>query len=166
VSNAVKPIELPEDLQAFAEERVRVGEYASVADVVRDALEQKQLAVLREALDVGLAQVEAGQSWNRSARAAEGIVAPSRWRRSPSLSRLPQIMMTSWNARSNDRENESTGSTRTSSNKPSLSSRKTRRAVARLLPRLNPGSSDTTSSNRGVTRDTSCSTHTTRRTIA
>jgi len=51
-------------------------------------------------------------------------------------------------------------------NKPSLSSRKTRRAVARLLPGLNPGSSDTTSSNRGVTRDTSCSTHTTRRTIA
>ena len=60
MSNAVKPIELPEDLQAFAEERVRAGEYASVADVVRDALEQKQLAVLREALDVGLAQVEAG----------------------------------------------------------------------------------------------------------
>jgi len=47
-----------------------------------------------------------------------------------------------------------------------LSSRKTRRAVARLLPRLNPGSSDTTSSNRGVTRDTSCSTRTIRRTIA
>ena len=59
--NAAKTIELPEDLQAFAEERVRAGQYASVADVVRDALEEKKLTVLREALDVGIAQRDAGK---------------------------------------------------------------------------------------------------------
>lgn len=61
MSNAAKTIELPEDLQAFAEERVRAGESASVADVVRDALEAKKLAVLREALDAGIAELDAGQ---------------------------------------------------------------------------------------------------------
>lgn len=61
MSNAAKPIELPEDLQAFAEERVRAGEYASVDEVVRDALEEKKLAVLRAALDVGITQADAGQ---------------------------------------------------------------------------------------------------------
>jgi Arc/MetJ-type ribon-helix-helix transcriptional regulator len=58
--NAAKIIELPEDLQAFAEERVRAGESASVNDVVRDAMEQKKLAVLREALDLGIAELDAG----------------------------------------------------------------------------------------------------------
>jgi Arc/MetJ-type ribon-helix-helix transcriptional regulator len=52
---------LPEDLQAFAEERVHAGEYASVGDVVRDALEQKKLAALRAAPDVGLNELDAGQ---------------------------------------------------------------------------------------------------------
>jgi putative addiction module CopG family antidote len=61
MSNSARTIELPEDLQAFAEERVRAGEYASVADVVRDALEQKKLAALREALDVGINELDAGQ---------------------------------------------------------------------------------------------------------
>jgi len=61
MSNAAKSIELPEDLQAFAEERVRAGESASVADVVRDALEEKKLAVLRDALDAGIAELDAGQ---------------------------------------------------------------------------------------------------------
>ncbi len=42
MSNRAKSIELPEDLQAFAEERVRAGKNASVADVVRDALEEKK----------------------------------------------------------------------------------------------------------------------------
>ena len=60
MSNPAKTIELPEDLQAFAEERVRAGEYASVADVVRDALEQKKAAALRAALDVGIAELDAG----------------------------------------------------------------------------------------------------------
>ena len=59
-NTAAKMIELPEDLQAFAEERVRAGQSASVADVVRDALEEKKLAVLREALDVGIAELDAG----------------------------------------------------------------------------------------------------------
>lgn len=59
--NAAAIIELPEDLRAFAEERVRTGKAANVEEVVRGALEEKRLAALREALDVGLAQAEAGQ---------------------------------------------------------------------------------------------------------
>jgi Arc/MetJ-type ribon-helix-helix transcriptional regulator len=58
--NTAKMIELPPDLQAFAEERVRAGKSGSVDDVVRDALEQKKLSVLREALDVGIAELDAG----------------------------------------------------------------------------------------------------------
>lgn len=54
-------IELPEDLRAFAEEQVRTGKAATVDEVVRDALEEKRLAGLREALDVGLSQAEAGK---------------------------------------------------------------------------------------------------------
>jgi Arc/MetJ-type ribon-helix-helix transcriptional regulator len=60
MSNAAKTIELPEDLQAFAEERVRAGKSASVADVVRDALEEKKRSLLREALDAGIAELDAG----------------------------------------------------------------------------------------------------------
>ena len=61
MSNAArKPIDLPDDLQAFAEERVRAGKSPSVADVVRDAVREKKLAVLREALDEGIAELEAG----------------------------------------------------------------------------------------------------------
>jgi Arc/MetJ-type ribon-helix-helix transcriptional regulator len=54
-------LELPDDLQAFAEEQVRAGKSPSVADVVREALEEKKLAVLREALDVGVAELDAGK---------------------------------------------------------------------------------------------------------
>lgn len=61
MSNVATSIEIPEDFRAFAEERVRSGQAASVEDVVREALEEKKLAALREALDVGLAQAEAGQ---------------------------------------------------------------------------------------------------------
>lgn len=60
MSNAAKAIELPEDLQAFAEERVRAGENASVDEVVQEALEDKKQAALREALDAGLAELDAG----------------------------------------------------------------------------------------------------------
>lgn len=60
MTNPARTIELPEDLRAFAEERVRAGEYSSVADVVRDALEQKKLAALRGALDAGIAELDAG----------------------------------------------------------------------------------------------------------
>ena len=58
--STAKTIELPDDLHAFAEERVRAGQYVSVAAVVRDALEEKKLAVLREALDAGIAELDAG----------------------------------------------------------------------------------------------------------
>jgi len=60
MSNAAKTIQLPEDLQAFAEERVRSGHGASVEDVVRDALEEKKRAVLREALEEGVAELDGG----------------------------------------------------------------------------------------------------------
>ncbi len=62
MSNAVRtPIELPGDLQAFAEERVRSGMSASVADVVRNAVDEKKLAVLREAVDAGITELDAGE---------------------------------------------------------------------------------------------------------
>lgn len=60
MSNPVKTIELPDDLEAFAEERVRAGKSASVQDVVREAMEEKKLAVLGEALDEGIAELDAG----------------------------------------------------------------------------------------------------------
>ena len=60
MSNAAKKIELPEDLQAFAEERVRAGQSASVEDVVKEALEEKKQAALREALEAGIAELDAG----------------------------------------------------------------------------------------------------------
>jgi putative addiction module CopG family antidote len=37
MSNDAKDIALPEELQAFAEERVRSGEYASVTEVTQEA---------------------------------------------------------------------------------------------------------------------------------
>jgi Arc/MetJ-type ribon-helix-helix transcriptional regulator len=61
MSNAAKTIQLPDDLQAFAEERVRSGHGASVEDVVREALEEKKRAVLREALLEGITELDAGQ---------------------------------------------------------------------------------------------------------
>jgi Arc/MetJ-type ribon-helix-helix transcriptional regulator len=60
MSNAAK-IVLPSDLQAFAEERVRAGKAASVADFVREVLEEKQRAVLRDAIDDGVAELDGGQ---------------------------------------------------------------------------------------------------------
>jgi Arc/MetJ-type ribon-helix-helix transcriptional regulator len=52
-------IELPADLQAFAEERVRVGKSASVADFVREVLEDKKRALLRDLLSEGIAELDA-----------------------------------------------------------------------------------------------------------
>ncbi len=60
MSHTTKMIELPEDLQAFAEERVRAGQNTSVTEVVREALEEKKLATLRAALDAGIAELDAG----------------------------------------------------------------------------------------------------------
>ena len=58
---ATTTIELPKDLLAFGEERVRTGNGASVADVVREAVEEKRDAVLRAALDEGIADL--GAAW-------------------------------------------------------------------------------------------------------
>jgi Arc/MetJ-type ribon-helix-helix transcriptional regulator len=55
-----EPITLPEDLQVFAEERVRAGQNASVAEVVYDAVQEKKLSALREAVDAGIAELDAG----------------------------------------------------------------------------------------------------------
>lgn len=60
MSNPAKAIQLPDDLEAFAEERVRAGQSGSVEDVVREAMEEKKLAVLRGALDEGIAELHAG----------------------------------------------------------------------------------------------------------
>lgn len=60
MSNPAKAIQLPGDLEAFAEERVRAGQSGSVEDVVREAMEEKKLAVLHEALDEGIAELDAG----------------------------------------------------------------------------------------------------------
>lgn len=60
MSDPAKKIQLPDDLQEFAEERVRAGQSVSVDDVVRDAMKEKKLAVLRAALDEGIAELDAG----------------------------------------------------------------------------------------------------------
>ena len=39
---------------------MRAGDYASVADFVRNSLEEKKLAVLCDALDVGIAELDSG----------------------------------------------------------------------------------------------------------
>ena len=57
---ARKSIQLADDLHEFAEELVRAGRYASVTEVVRAALEEMKLATLRQALDLGLAELDAG----------------------------------------------------------------------------------------------------------
>ncbi len=59
--------ELPSDLAAFAQAQVDAGRYGSLIEVIRDAfgLLQEQggkVAALRDALDVGIAQLDAGQS--------------------------------------------------------------------------------------------------------
>jgi Arc/MetJ-type ribon-helix-helix transcriptional regulator len=60
MSDPSRTIELPEDLQAFAEEQVRAGKSASVADVVREALEARKRAALREGIDEAIAEIDAG----------------------------------------------------------------------------------------------------------
>jgi Arc/MetJ-type ribon-helix-helix transcriptional regulator len=57
--NAAK-IVLPADLQAFAEEHVRTGKSASVDDFVREVLEEKKRALLRDAIDDGIVELDAG----------------------------------------------------------------------------------------------------------
>lgn len=81
MSDPARTVELPEDLQAFAEERVRSGKNASIAEVVRDALEEKKRAALREAIEEGAAELDAGQGIETSseqlmaeARAEAGLI--------------------------------------------------------------------------------------------
>jgi Arc/MetJ-type ribon-helix-helix transcriptional regulator len=57
-----KKIELPEDLQDFAEERVREGQSASVDDVVKEAAGGEKRAVLREALDASFRDQQPAES--------------------------------------------------------------------------------------------------------
>jgi Arc/MetJ-type ribon-helix-helix transcriptional regulator len=67
MANVAKKIVLPEDLRAFAEERVRAGAHATIEDVVREALDEKRLALLRESLDVGLSELDAGKGVEQTA---------------------------------------------------------------------------------------------------
>jgi len=65
MSNAANMIALPEDLRAFAEERVRAGEYASVGDVAQEAFrllqqrDERRLRV-REDLAAIFREMDAG----------------------------------------------------------------------------------------------------------
>lgn len=64
--SAAKPIELPEDLQAFAEERVRAGEFASVNEVAAEGLRllqerAKRRDQVRDELEQLFSEMEDGQ---------------------------------------------------------------------------------------------------------
>jgi putative addiction module CopG family antidote len=65
MSDAAKMIVLPEELQAFAEERVRAGEYANVSEVASEAFRLLQLRdqrrkQVREELDTAFSEMTAG----------------------------------------------------------------------------------------------------------
>jgi len=55
-----KTIPLPKDFQEFAEERVREGKNSSVDEVARAAFQEMKLRALRDALNEGLAELDAG----------------------------------------------------------------------------------------------------------
>lgn len=61
MSTARAHVELPPELQAFAEERVRAGEFSTVEEVVVAAVEKQRLASLRSELDAGIAELDAGK---------------------------------------------------------------------------------------------------------
>jgi putative addiction module CopG family antidote len=65
MSSAANVLSLPEDLQAFAEERVRAGEYASVGEVAEEAfrlLQQRdeRRHQVREDLAAVFSEMDAG----------------------------------------------------------------------------------------------------------
>ncbi len=65
MSDPVKTIELSEDVRAFAEERVRAGEYASVEEVANAAVRllqqrEQRLRDARDELQTAFAEMERG----------------------------------------------------------------------------------------------------------
>ena len=64
---------LPEDLAAFAQTQVDSGQYGSLVEVVRDAFvllqdRSSKVAALQKELDVGIDQLDAGQSTRSTPR--------------------------------------------------------------------------------------------------
>ena len=65
MSSKARPIELSDDLQAFAEERVHAGEYASVEEVANAAVRllqsrDQRLRHARDELQAAFAEMERG----------------------------------------------------------------------------------------------------------
>jgi len=63
---------VPEDVARFAEAQVAAGRFESVGDVLRsavEALEREKLVALRDALDLGIAELDAGQGVRTSPKA-------------------------------------------------------------------------------------------------
>jgi antitoxin ParD1/3/4 len=66
MSNPVRSIELSDDVQAFAEERVRAGEYASVEEVANAAVRllkerNQRLREARDELRAAFAEMDRGE---------------------------------------------------------------------------------------------------------
>lgn len=64
---ATTSMTLSDELSAYLKERVETGEYATVSDVIRDALRdhkarQQKLDSLRAHLDQGLSQLDRGET--------------------------------------------------------------------------------------------------------
>ncbi len=73
VKNNSCTLELPADLATFAQAQVDAGAYGSVVEVVRDAFgllknHTGKLDALREELDVGIAQLDVGESKRATVR--------------------------------------------------------------------------------------------------
>ena len=69
-------VSLTNELAKFVEEEVQEGEYASASEVVRDglrillhdkAVRAEKLAILRQAIEVGLEDVRAGRVYDTTA---------------------------------------------------------------------------------------------------
>jgi putative addiction module CopG family antidote len=65
--NGTRTLELPADLAEFAQRQLDTGRYGSVVEVVREAFQLlrergSKVAELRTELDVGIVQLDAGES--------------------------------------------------------------------------------------------------------
>ncbi len=87
-------VEVPADLKAFAEERVRAGHAASVDEVVRDALEATRRAAFDEAIDEGLRDVAEGRVFKGT---PEEIMKRVLERAGVNLEESMQEMIDRWN---------------------------------------------------------------------